>query len=211
MDKKWVFKQLVKDKSDIEGLIAYALYKYQKDQTATQLREKEGEPEEVISERLKLFHDGVLLSEDRLNSFRESAFVLIDQVTKSIQHNLEKEYQIKEAQRQAKHNTLTRNLEQKEKSLTKRENDIDSQIEKGIENRLKSYVTDAAEYVNKKSKVQKFASWLIGGFSGYAAGLILIIFVWGIIACYSNDAVSQHAMVENCIHKILDFFTTRPI
>ncbi|MBG3130705.1 hypothetical protein I4674_13025 [Proteus mirabilis] len=37
--KKWVFRELVKNENDYQGLLAYACYKMEKDKLAQDLRE----------------------------------------------------------------------------------------------------------------------------------------------------------------------------
>lgn len=70
----YIYKQLVEDKNDIVGHVAYSLYKNDKIQYINQFKEENGrEPKEG---ELKPFHDASCL-EGSIERYKESAITLI--------------------------------------------------------------------------------------------------------------------------------------
>ncbi|KFW99663.1 hypothetical protein [Pectobacterium carotovorum] len=60
--KRWVFSELVKDPNDPEQLIAYAMYKGDKDELAVKSRQERGLSEAQIEKELQQFHDHIVIS-----------------------------------------------------------------------------------------------------------------------------------------------------
>lgn len=78
--KKWVFTELVEDSNDPTQLIAYAMYKADKDDHAIQCRTKQNLSEDEISIELIRFHDSIVHSDRKLEEYREKAHRMIDQL-----------------------------------------------------------------------------------------------------------------------------------
>lgn len=81
--KKWVFTELVQDLNDPEQLIAYAMYKADKDDLAVQCCARLL-PEEEIVTRLVSFHESIAYSEKRLQDYREKAKRAVDQLVSRV-------------------------------------------------------------------------------------------------------------------------------
>lgn len=83
MTKKWVFNILVKNDKDHEGLIAYALYKYDKYLKAKQVRaETNNEPE--VDKAVKEFHDSVVSTVSFQKAYQDAALTFLVNVSKNV-------------------------------------------------------------------------------------------------------------------------------
>ncbi|MEQ9721310.1 hypothetical protein ABQG65_08950 [Yersinia alsatica] len=81
--KKWVFAELVKDPNDPEQLIAYAIYKADKDDHARQCRSRDMS-EAQINQELERFHDGKAYLTRQLEDYRSKAKRTIDELVVSV-------------------------------------------------------------------------------------------------------------------------------
>ncbi|MFS2221624.1 hypothetical protein [Pantoea sp. B65] len=84
LPKKWVFMELVNDPNDPEQLVAYAIYKADKDDHAKQCRIVRRMTEEQITTELARFHDAIVHSERQLNGYRTKAKSIVDQLIVSV-------------------------------------------------------------------------------------------------------------------------------
>lgn len=87
--KRWVFEALVRDEEDVQGLIAYALYKKSKHELATSLRQQ-GKSEEEIQKAVGDFHDNVLNS-DLLGTYKDRSSRFINSIYQSIYQKCQSE------------------------------------------------------------------------------------------------------------------------
>ena len=88
--KKWVYKELVTDKDDVQGIIAYSIYKANKDQLATSLR-ADGKNEDEITVQLNTFHDHTLLN-NGIDEYREKANSFLVFLYSQVHSDLEKKH-----------------------------------------------------------------------------------------------------------------------
>lgn len=91
IEKQWVFKVLVKRSNDPHELIAYSLYKKEKDELADNLIENKFSSKQIASE-LRIFHDQVLRTESRLQGFRDKAVLLLKYLITDIEKELHASY-----------------------------------------------------------------------------------------------------------------------
>lgn len=89
--KKWVFTELVQDSDEPEQLIAYAMYKADKDDLAIQCRARLL-PEADIVVELTSFHDSIAYSERRLQDYRDKAKRAVDQLVSSVSERVAAAY-----------------------------------------------------------------------------------------------------------------------
>lgn len=81
--KKWVFTELVQGADEPEQLIAYAMYKADKDDLATQCRARLLPEADIVAE-LTSFHDSIAYSDRRLQDYRDKAKRAVDQLVGSV-------------------------------------------------------------------------------------------------------------------------------
>lgn len=86
MPKIWVFEELVDGEQDLQGLMAYALYKHKKHTLAVSLRNS-GVDEEVISDRLNNFHDDQVASQ-QIEDYRERSSTMLDNLFVKIEEDV---------------------------------------------------------------------------------------------------------------------------
>jgi|GEM_PF-1295712 len=92
MAEKHVFSELVRNDSDLQDLLAYALYKRKKHKLAVALVAENLDGAQ-IKQRLDTFRENVLSNEEELNSFRDVAASLVqdfvNDANKIIQKNFD--------------------------------------------------------------------------------------------------------------------------
>lgn len=81
--KQWVFTRLVEDTDDTRQLIAYAIYKADKDDYAKQLLRRRL-PESQLPAYLERYHDSIAYSERQLDHYRDKAACIIDRLVLSV-------------------------------------------------------------------------------------------------------------------------------
>ncbi|WP_099081240.1 hypothetical protein, partial [Vibrio sp. PID17_43] len=195
MAKKWVFNALVKSENDPIGLLAYALYKFQKDEIGQSLR-AEGKSETEISERLANFHDDTLRSSSSLEQFRTKAVTIIELLGQKAGETLVKNQTDELEKKQALLKKEQAELEKNKKELQKSLNREKTKIKNDLLEQFKITVNDTP----KRSGIRKFGEWLLGGFSGIVAQIIVVIFSFGLLTLfYGNN--------DNLIKKLSDGIT----
>lgn len=110
MTKKWVFNILVKSDKDHEGLIAYALYKYDKYLKAKQVRaETNNEPE--VDKAVKEFHDNVVSTVSFQKAYQDAALTFLVNVSKNVTEPLIRKHTEEISVLKAAHKKELTNLE----------------------------------------------------------------------------------------------------
>jgi hypothetical protein len=162
MTKKWVFEVLVRDDEDLEGLIAYGLYKVRKSELAKSLRIA-GESEDVIIERIKNCHDEILASTYEQAKLKNVATALMNAM------------KIK-TKTQAEHEA------QEKIQLLNKKNELDlATYKKAEEKRTKKLIaTDRAEWIKKVEKTQLdnqyfLIRWFLYAWSGVPSAVATFI------------------------------------
>lgn len=161
--KKWVFTELVKDSNDPEQLIAYAMYKADKDDRANQCRTR-GMADAQVNTELESFHDGIAHSERQLDDYRDKARRTVDQLILTVSQGVEHVYEQRIAAMEESHEAEIR--------------------KKWIE-----WGDSAAAYgasLTKPHLAKRFGLWLLGwiggGVSGLLATVVTTIILVGIIS-----------------------------
>lgn len=205
MTKQWVFTELVKNETDIEGLISYAIYKYRKNEVATKANSEKKSPEE-INALLKTYHETVLSSTSTQQDFRDKAIKIIDTAVQLANANITK-------MQETKFNEALADLEKQKKSLDKQKVDFErnskSEIKKAISAELEKIRT-AATKIKKESLFMIILKWLGSGFSGIAATTLAIIIALGIMSLTSSDEQKQ-TLVKNTLTQIMTLYSTPPV
>lgn len=188
MAKKWVFNALVQSDNDPIGLLAYALYKFQKDEIGTSLR-SENETEDEIAKQLSQFHDNTLRSQSSLEDFRNKAVMLVELIGEKAGESLVKAKIDKLNIKSATLDKEKKQLEKDRKEFHKTLNKAKTKMKAELLEQFKSTVDDTP----KKSKRGKVFSWLLGGFSGIAAQILVVVFSFGALTLYygSGDALMK--------------------
>lgn len=78
--KKYVFRELVQNRTDVPQLISYAIYKSHKDERAVFFRDTFGEA--LVPEKLQEWHDSVVNDPQWLDNYRSRADQLIKEIEK---------------------------------------------------------------------------------------------------------------------------------
>lgn len=169
MAKKWVFNALVKKNDDPIGLIAYALYKFRKDEIGKQLR-AESKSEKEIADELETYHNTTLRSDSTLDDLRTKAGLIVQAIGEQagqamVKSQLEK---LEQTERELNEKLAKYNSDIK-KEKTKVRNDIIDQIKQTVDN------------VPPRSKKVKVWDWLKGGAAGIAAQIVIVVFISGIL------------------------------
>jgi len=86
--KQWVFTRLVEDTDDIRQLIAYAIYKADKDDYAKQLVRRRL-PESQLPAYLERYHDSIAYSERQLDHYRDKAACIIDRLVLTVSQQVQ--------------------------------------------------------------------------------------------------------------------------
>lgn len=164
--KKWVFTELVQDSDEPEQLIAYAMYKADKDDLAIQCRARLL-PETDIVVELTSFHDSIAYSERRLQDYRDKAKRAVDQLVSSVSERVAAAY------------------DQTIATMTD-EHQID------LQEKWKKWGEDAALYsahLTKPVWYTRFGkgilSWLGGGVSGLLATAISTLLIVGAVSLFT--------------------------
>ncbi|EBQ5799621.1 hypothetical protein DRV48_16140, partial [Salmonella enterica subsp. enterica serovar Rissen] len=164
--KKWGFTELVQDSDEPEQLIAYAMYKADKDDLAIQCRARLL-PEADIVVELTSFHDSIAYSERRLQDYRDKAKRAVDQLVSSVSERLAAAY------------------DQTISTMTD-EHQID------LQEKWKKWGEDAALYsahLTKPVWYTRFGkgilSWLGGGVSGLLATAISTLLIVGAVSLFT--------------------------
>ncbi|WP_165743075.1 hypothetical protein [Pseudoalteromonas sp. Z9A6] len=164
-NKNWVYECLVENDTDPVGFIAYAFYKKSKHDAAKGMRDK-GMSEEEISRKVQNHHDTVLQSNELLEGFNARSKTFLTEINSrlkaSVKEELQKEYDKK-----------IKELEKKEK--------------KALDTALRQ-LKNAAKSSPPQNRISKSFFWLLNGFSGVFAAIIMAFLVGGIIYAASPEA-----------------------
>lgn len=164
--KKWVFTELVQDSDEPEQLIAYAMYKADKDDLAVQCRARQV-PEAEIVDKLTSFHDSIAYSDRRLQDYRDKAKRAVDQLVDSVSERVGAAYDQTIAAMTDNHQT---ELQEKWKRW-------------GQEAAL--YSTHLAQPVWYTRLWKGILSWLGGGLSGLIATAISTLLIVGAVSLFT--------------------------
>ncbi|PSU31726.1 hypothetical protein [Photobacterium lutimaris] len=206
-DKRWVFRELVKGDRHVEGLIAYALYKVEKDRLAERLR-AEDKLEDEVEASLKDFHNQVLHSDRMQDSYlKEAVGIVYDSIQESIK-NINADYARKESERKQEHDRAIQQLKAEKTKLINKRNEIPAEIAAGVEKALPKYVMKAAQAHNSHW-FRRLCNWLVGGFAGYAAGLV-IVSATVLFLFWSADKSDRDGLLATAYREVYEILIGHP-
>ncbi|HIE4548322.1 TPA: hypothetical protein ACXNIW_002550 [Proteus mirabilis] len=88
--KKWVFNLLVKNPDNPSELIAYAIYKADKNEHAKYVNGQTDLSPEQINQKLSEFHDSVASSTRKQKEYKEKSKRILEELVSSISSNINK-------------------------------------------------------------------------------------------------------------------------
>lgn len=170
LSKRWVFTELVDDDTDYVGLIAYALYKVEKNQLAESLK-KQGFNSAHIDAKVKEFHDSVVEIPKTKARYRQTAEEVMRSLVTNMENKIRPEFQGQ--------------IEKLQKQVVDKDKKHTAELAKakrlGVESFYDAYCTGNKE---GKSKWLLSALWLWSGFSGVFAAIIVAVAVYGLAAMF---------------------------
>ncbi|MDM3392526.1 MULTISPECIES: hypothetical protein [Citrobacter] len=188
-NKKWVFSELVKDSNDLSQLIAYAIYKADKDSVANGCR-AQGKTEEEIQEALDAYHDSVATTLRLQQSCHDRAAVLMTTVANGI---------VADAKQKADQKIAAIEGDNK-KALAK-------EGKKAVEEYHKKIKQSVAQ---KQTKWEWFKEFTVSGFSGVWATIVLIVAVWIISMAAAPKSERDH-LTGNLFQRMWNYVNSSPL
>ena len=164
-NKNWVYECLVENDTDPVGLIAYAFYKKSKHDVAKDMRAR-GMSEQEISLKTQTHHDSVLQSNELLEGFNAKSKTFLTEINSRLKASVKEELQ-------KEHDKKVKELQKKEKAA----------FEKALRQ-----LKNAAKSSPPQSKILKSIFWLLNGFAGVFAAILMAFLVGGIIYAASPEA-----------------------
>ncbi|UGA52597.1 hypothetical protein [Dickeya fangzhongdai] len=198
--KKWVFRELIDNENDYQGLLAYTCYKIEKDKLAQDLREANKSDDEV-ERALEQFHN-VSVTTGQLEKFKTKGLGVMAALTEVLDAELiekhNKEVLLLKDQHQAA-------LKQKDiahkKELTKCKNDTTTALRKELLNKMQKYP------LSHTSIAMKILKWIGNGFQSVVAVFILI-FVLHSVAYWSSDDATKSGVVSSFWGRVQNMFNS---
>lgn len=204
MKQKWVFQALTQndkanaDDINIVGLMAYSLYKAKKSQLATSLHD-DGITQRVITNRLKLYHDNLLMSESDLDDLRKQAKDIFSEAVNKPYDKLAAELN--------KQLEIERQLLDNERTQFRKDRDL---IIEGIRAEELNKIQAAAASYKKPSALRRFWNWLAGGFAGIFATILTAIVIFGLMVITSPED-DKAIVIEHSVKSLMKIVTTDPM
>lgn len=197
-EKKWVFDELVEDrKTDIQGLVAYALYKANKADIAKTKRDI-GCSEKDIEAEVRTFHQNAVSSRSMLDGYRERAGNLLQELSEAIEDEVRDEYEDKVA-------SVEWRRSEERRRQTEELSRLKSQHQKEIEKQRKKAVTEFVTKVKQtpcEKALPRVVKWQWNGFSGVFAAMIFAIIIGGVIY-QGMPADKKGAFISSVISEII--------
>lgn len=171
--QKWVFNELVKDSTKPEQLIAYALYKADKDDQAMAARNRNLTKQEIDVE-LANFHDQLASSPRRLQAYRDKANEVIKNIVTAVSANIEAKYKKQQADLEKKH-----------------------------KQELKSHGAEWQKKVNAYTQPKiplwkSFIKWLFSGIPGLLSTVLVAAIIVGAVGLFNGASrgVAKQAIMD---------------
>lgn len=188
--KRWVYSELVRDKSDFLGVVAYGMYKFRKNELAQGYAQK-GKSEAEIKAELVRFHDQTLLGGE-LERYRASAASIIDDIIKNSVRAEKDRYSKEVQQMRATHAASIQSAkETHEKAILKAQ-------KLAVNEFVKSVNSNRAA---KPSPVIRFLLWLGSGLPSAGATTAMGVLVLIVLMLFvpSDRASTGVATVVNTV------------
>lgn len=188
-NRKWVFTELVRDANDPSQLIAYAIYKADKDDMANSMR-VDHKTELEIQAALDAFHDSVASTPRLLANYRQKSETVITSLVVNIANDTE-----------AKLNKQIDKIKAENASALAKEG------KKAVEEYHKKIKQSTA---SKQTKLGWLGEFTISGFSGVWATLLVISLVYIISMATATDN-DRNRVTDSFFGRMKTFFTSSPI
>lgn len=173
MSQRWVFDALVEDREDKIGLIAYSLYKFEKNELAHRLN-CEGKTGSQIRSELRTFHNHAL-GDSRIKGFRDHAEVIIRDLMEQIEEDLREEYQLQ----LDNVNTLLDDYDGLQATIDNFPNIIKQERENAILDFHRAVTRKESRETGRTIRTLK---WFRDGFQGVIAAILLALVIYGLCA-----------------------------
>lgn len=206
LDKKWVFKELVQDESDAEGLIAYSLYKLKKSQLAQSLRES-GKSDSEVEKQLETFHNHELLSGE-LPGYRKRAVVFLGAVRDAAEQELRDEFDETEQDLkdgfEIERNQIDKQNKKAIEGLYKQLRDLEKKHQNELKREKGKLLKNIENYQTaNKSFISKCASWILSGMPSAVSTILITVLVLGALAFVGGKDAKQ-AVLEGIVISLFD-------
>ncbi|HEJ9627410.1 MULTISPECIES: hypothetical protein [Proteus] len=196
--KKWVFRELVKNENDYQGLLAYACYKMEKDKLAQDLREA-NKSEEEVEKDLEQFHNASV-TKGQLEEFKKKGLKIMTALTEELDEGLINKHSDEIHVLKEQHQQV---IKYKEKQYKKT---LEKEIKIARTNIKKELLEKMQEYsLSKTSTFIKVLKWIWNGFQSVFAILILI-FTLHLIAYWSSDEATKSGVISSFWGKVQSVF-----
>ncbi|AXC71742.1 hypothetical protein OD218_004573 [Salmonella enterica] len=198
--KKWVFRELIKDENDYQGLLAYTCYKIEKDKLAQDLREANKSDEE-LEKALEQFHNASV-TKGQLEEFKKKGLGVMTALTEVLDEGLI-----------SKHNGEIQTLKNQHQSALKQKDIAHTKIlEQAVkvaksETKKEILAKMQAYPLVKTSKLTKIAKWILNGFQSVVAVFILI-FALHALAYWSSDDATKSGVVSSFWGRVQNMFNS---
>lgn len=220
MDKRWVFRELAKKENgelSAVGLVAYALYKAQKDELASSLRE-EGKEEDEIQKELEIFHDTTVRNKRAQKLLIEKAIDVISNATdvavKAQTENLQKQFDDLKKKLDNEHSKRLSKLQRQESAFKKHK---EAEIQRLRKEEVDKLVDLAGKYKKPEGfadvsihLIIKFLMWLWNGLGGLVALVLVGTLMFGIVA-KNADEQTQNRIIKHWVEWVAGSLLTDPL
>lgn len=166
-----MYNSLVNGLDDKIGLIAYSLYKFEKNELAETLV-AQNKSELQIKKELKIFHDQANVS-GRIISYRERAEILVGDLMNQLEINIRAVYQ----EQFDNINVLLSDYDKMDETIKNHPSIIQKERESAV---LAFHRTVTAREAKKQGVIFRILIWFRDGFQGVFAAILLAIFIYGI-------------------------------
>ncbi|HEK0789393.1 hypothetical protein ACPAVH_04940 [Enterobacteriaceae bacterium TYF_5] len=196
--KKWVFRELVKNENDYQGLLAYACYKMEKDKLAQDLREA-NKSEEEVEKDLEQFHNASV-TKGQLEEFKKKGLKIMTALTEELDEGLINKHSDEIHVLKEQHQQV---IKYKEKQYKKT---LEKEIKIARTNIKKELLEKMQEYsLSKTSIFIKVLKWIWNGFQSVFAILILI-FTLHLIAYWTSDEATKSGVISSFWERVQSVF-----
>lgn len=196
--KKWVFRELVKNENDYQGLLAYACYKMEKDKLAQDLREA-NKSEEEVEKDLEQFHNASV-TKGQLEEFKKKGLKIMTALTEELDEGLINKHSDEIHVLKEQHQQV---IKYKEKQYKKT---LEKEIKIARTNIKKELLEKIQEYsLSKTSIFIKVLKWIWNGFQSVFAILILI-FTLHLIAYWTSDEATKSGVISSFWGRVQSVF-----
>lgn len=196
--KKWVFRELVKNENDYQGLLAYACYKMEKDKLAQDLREA-NKSEEEVEKDLEQFHNASV-TKGQLEEFKKKGLKIMTALTEELDEGLINKHSDEIHVLKEQHQQV---IKYKEKQYKKT---LEKEIKIARTNIKKELLEKMQEYsLSKTSTFIKVLKWIWNGFQSVFAILILV-FTLHLVAYWSSDEATKSGVISSFWGKVQSVF-----